>query len=461
MKGEIALLSVEFHAASGGQAPLTWGQRSIWRPLQALSKSSSSFNLKRVVPLSEGVGIDVAASALRQLIERHQSLRAHFIGGERPQQRVEASGSYQVELLDVAGCDVADAAASAVLRLAGTPFDLETEWPARIAFIVVAGNVQSIAVAISHVGTDFFGLGLLVAELRTLLSGGVLPSEPSWQPLSQAELEASPNGLRRSQRSLQYWRKQLAAAPERIFSAEPGRGEAVPFQTWALTSPAVAWAAQILAERTRTSSSTVLLAASALLLRAVSRRERAVLKLIASNRFSPHEQALVAPTCADGIFVCAPEGGDVASAIVRSHRDATLAYMNAAYDPDALSELTAHVARERGAPLDVSAYFNDARIEKEWPRVPVSRMSRVELERLRSQRKLELIGSLPEHDMSFCVTAFSDVDALGGVTLLADTRRLSAAACQRSLLGFEALLCEAALRPVGVDEIPALLEAAS
>jgi hypothetical protein len=450
-------LRVEFLSADGAQAPLTWGQYSIWRPIQALPQSSSSFNFKRVLPLApRAVTVDFAAAALRQLIERHQTLRAHFFAGRPAQQRVEMSGAYEVEIVDVASVNAAAEAAQGVaLRLASSAFDLDTEWPARFAFIRVDGMVQSICLATSHVGTDFFAIERLLADFRELLAG-VTPPKPAWGPLAQAELESSPAGLRRSRRSLEHWRKYLSVAPERMFSGEPGPGEPLPFQTWALTSPAIAWAVPILAERTRTSSSAVLLTASALLLRVVTRRQKAILKIIVGNRFSPQDEALMAPTCNDGIFVCAPESGDVAAAIARAHRDAIETYMNASYDPDALIELTQQVARERGAPIDLSAYFNDARLGKEWPAVPNERISRDELNRLRAQSQIALLDSLPEHDMSYCVTVvpYNGPEPAAVIRLLADTHWLSADVCQRCLLGFEELLCEAALRSVALDEVP-------
>jgi hypothetical protein len=192
------------------------------------------------------------------------------------------------------------------------------------------------------------------------------------------------------------------------------------------------------------------------MLRVVTRREKAILKIIVGNRFSPLDEALLAPTCNDGIFVCAPESGDVAAAIARAHRDAIETYMNASYDPDALIELTQQVARERGAPIDLSAYFNDARLGKEWPAVPNARISREEMNRLRAQSQLVLLDSLPEHDMSYCVTVVpynGPEPAAAVVRLLADTHYLSADVCRRCLLGFEELLCEAALRSVAIDEV--------
>lgn len=456
MSGERSTLRVDFLAADAGQAPLTWGQSSIWRPLRALP--SSSFNFKRVVATSPGVTLEFAAAALRRLIERHQSLRAHFLPGEPPQQRIEAAGSYEVDVVDVALPNVPDAAESAVARLASTAFDLETEWPARVVCVQAEGMVQSIGIVTSHVATDYFAIGLLVAELRQLLANVEPLPPPSWQPLDQAEFEASPLGLRRSERSLQHWRKLLAAAPDRVFATERGSGEPIPFQSWVLTSPAIAWASSILAERTRTSSSTVLLTASALVLRAASHRENVALKVIAGNRYSPRERALVAPNCNDGIFVCAPESGDVASVIVRSHSDATAAYLNAFYDPDALRELTAQLARERGAPLDLSAYFNDSRLVREWRKVPDEQISHDEMARLRAKSELVPGRSLSQTDMTFCITVFSRDEALAIVTLLADTRWLSADACRRSLLAFEELLCEAALRPMEMSELSALVQ---
>lgn len=448
-------LRVDFLCSDGAQAPLTWGQYSIWRPIQALPQASSSFNFKRVLPMvPRAVTVDFAAAALRQLLERHQTLRAHFFPGKPPQQRVENSGAYEVEIIDVLAVNAAEAAQAVAQRLASVAFDLETEWPARFAFIRVEGMVQSICLATSHVATDFFAIERLLADFRELLAG-VTPPRPEWGPLAQAELESSPAGLRRGRRSLEHWRKYLSVAPERMFSGEPGPGEPLPFQTYALTSPAIAWAVPILAERTRASSSAVLLTAAALVLRVVTGRQKAILKIIVGNRFSPQDEALLAPTCNDGIFVCAPESGDVAAAIARAHRDAIETYLNASYHPDGLIELTQEVARERGAPIDLSAYFNDARLGKEWPAVPNARISREEMNRLRTQSDTVLLDSLPEHDMSYCVTVVPDKgpEPAAVIRLLADTHWLSADVCRQCLLGFEELLCETALRSVAIDEV--------
>ncbi|MBB5867587.1 amino acid adenylation domain-containing protein [Allocatelliglobosispora scoriae] len=436
-----------FAAADSGDAPLTWGQQAMWRPLQWFGDASADFNIKRVLRLGRPVPIADAVTAWSELVGRHQVLRTLVTDdGTGPRQRVQASGDHRLELRDG---DPDEAAAA----LAAAPFDLTSQWPVRVALITADGQADAFAVAASHAVLDGWALELLLGECRDLLESDQALPPVGWRPLDQAAYEQSPAGQRRAEQALEFWRAQLPAAPQRLFAGPDLDGGDLPIVRWRLESTAIPAAAAALAQRTGTSSSTVLLAATGLVLGAASGRDDVVLKLIAGNRYTPRQKELAAQAAQDGIYVFRPGGGDVLAAISRCYRDSTESYFHAAYPPDDLAALLTAEAADR----DLSAFFNDARMGRDWEPTLPAEPTRADLDRLRAATTVAQVAALAKHDMTFYLQMPYLADGCA-LQLLADTRRISPAACLRALRGIETLLCEAVLRDVAVSEVGELLE---
>ncbi|MBO4207675.1 AMP-binding protein [Micromonospora echinofusca] len=450
-----AAIQARFTAAPVGSAPLTWGQAAMYRPMQWFGEASRDFNIRRVLRLTAPVPVDRVTAAWSALVLRHQVLRTLMTdGADGPRQHLRADGAYPPLLRDTTPDALSETADATAAELAATAFHLDREWPVRWALLRVDGLVEAVAVAASHVSLDGWSLELLLAELRILVDGERTLPAPGWQPLDQAGYEASPAGQRRARQSLAYWRDRLPAVPQRIFDGPEHDGGPLPVVTWRMESTAVAAAATALAQQTGASSSTVVLTAALLVQTALTGRDRAVVKLIAGNRNTPRQRQLATGIAQNALLVFDIGDGDVTDVVRRCYRDSTESYFHAIYPPDALDTLIAAEAPQ----ADLSVYFNDSRMGRDFD-VPTGPPDRATLTELATHTTVRQIAAVARHDMTF----FLAMPHLAGgcaLHLLADTRRVPAAVCVRALRGIETLLCEAALRPVPVHDVAALLDLA-
>ncbi|MEU1755444.1 condensation domain-containing protein [Micromonospora matsumotoense] len=453
-------LAVAFRATDAGEAPLTWGQAHMWRAVDEFPHLDAALNIRRSFLTEPTVGVAPAVAAIRRLAERHQAVRTRVRwAGTAPSQSVEASGTITVDVETVPAGELTRALDVAVDRLAGSAFCLDREWPVRLVLVCVGDQVGGVGLVGSHIVLDGWAMQLLTDELRALLGGGE-PDEVRWQPLDQAREERSERGQRLERKTLRFWRRSLEVAPPSAFAEPPGPDHSLPVRRWQLESPAVAAVVPLLAQRLGVSTSTVLLTASALIIRALTRTEPVVLKVIAGNRTTARQRSLVAGAAQDGIFVLRPPAGDVAETARRVYRDATEAYYYASADPFTLVETMAQVARDRGSAPDLSLFFNDARLGREWPDTLLAEVSRPAVRELRARGRIVAVDRLAGSDMKLLV-AVTHAPAYAGVSLLADLRHVPEQTGVRALRAVEALLCEALLRPLPTADIPDLIAAQS
>jgi hypothetical protein len=448
------LTHVVFDTNDAASGPMTWAQEHIWRPLTRMPEISSDFNIKRVMAVP-GLPVPVVLESLRLLVERHQALRTLFVDHhDGPQQHVQGSGEYLVDVVEEAEADTIAAGEAAVERLAATAFDLEKELPARFAIVTCDGLVHALAMVTAHVACDGWATGLLLAELRDSL-GGRRPQGPvEWRPLDQAAFENSPSGKRRGEQSLTYWRRQLSAAPIRLFDGPPLPVDDMPIRRWHLESSAIAVAARRLAAKSGTSTSVVMLAATALVLWTIAGKDAVLLQLISTNRPTPRQRGLVSASAQDGLLLFRP-ADTVDATIQRMKRESTAAYHHAKYRPAYREDLVEEVGRERGREVELSAYFNDGRLDPEP--APPAEITPDALAGLRANSDLAPLTSLPTHSMSFYVMVRSaSTPERFALSLLMDIRRVPEEVCRQVLPGMEALLCDALFRTVGVDEVAAV-----
>ena len=146
-------------------------------------------------------------------------------------------------------------------------------------------RVIACAAAFSHLAVDNDAIEILRRDFSCLLSDTArLAGPPRHQPLDQAELEATPPERRKAAAALDHLREQIWRIPRCLY-AMPGarpRGESLAVE---LSSAAAAIAVRRVAARTRTSRSSIVLAAiCAVVARRASRRQL-VFPVLSSNRF--------------------------------------------------------------------------------------------------------------------------------------------------------------------------------
>ena len=285
---------VEFAGERAGEGPLTLGQLNIYAWVSEAPDDLYAI-LCVELPVPAVVSVDDVAEATAVLIARHESLRTTYVPGEQPRQRVAAAG---VQLLEV--CSLGEgqwgprdrpAVAEALVRWLRESPD-PARRPVRMAVAIAPGmgdRVIACAAAFSHLAVDHDSIEILKRDFAGLLGDPARrqAGRPGHQPLDQAELEATPAERRRADAALDYLREQSRRMPRCLYALPGARisGESLVVE---LSSVAAAMAVRRVAARTRTSRSSVVLAAiCAVVARRAGYREL-VLPLLSSNRFERH-----------------------------------------------------------------------------------------------------------------------------------------------------------------------------
>jgi Condensation domain len=352
---------VRFEGAGSGVAELSWGQHEIW---QVMADKGDSLPIGGVRALPPGQTVADVAAGLRFVMGRHQSLRTRLrlVSGGLPKQVVHAGGEIALEVVDAGDGDPAEAAAAVVAGYMTRSFDYERDWPVRMAVITHHGAATHVAEIYCHLAMDGFGLAALRADLARYDRTGPAPAPvTAMQPLEQARRQRSPAGRRAHDASMRHFERVAASAPDHQFSEQADKHQPRFWQV-ICESRAGYLASRTLAARLGVSTSSVLLAAYAVALSALTSSQSVAVALVVNNRFRPGFADSVS-TLAQS-FPCLIEVGDTRfeEVCVRAWRSALVAYKHAYYDLAGKDEVSRRVAAERGAELALGVFFNDLRM---------------------------------------------------------------------------------------------------
>uniref|UniRef100_UPI00215D6386 condensation domain-containing protein n=1 Tax=Streptomyces shenzhenensis TaxID=943815 RepID=UPI00215D6386 len=252
--------------------PMSFAQRRMWFQWR-VEGSSATYNNPTIVRLTGHLNRGALATALRDVIGRHEVLRTVFPEAEgTPQQRIlestdlswelsvvrvvpdedgtddgAATGRQQqlvafddlpwheqvfdlptVEMADdLPGAEVAAAdLAAAVARTTAYEFDLSTEIPVRAWLFAIAPDEHVLVTVIHHIATDGWSGGPFMRDLSVAYAARSEGRAPGWEPLPvqyadyalwQRELlgdEDDPDSV--IARQVAHWREALAGAPEEL-----------------------------------------------------------------------------------------------------------------------------------------------------------------------------------------------------------------------------------------------------
>ena len=363
-------IPVKFTGERAGEGPLALGQFDVYRWMSSTPDHPHAtlyveFPVPAMVPLCD------VAEAVAVLIARHESLRTSYLPGEPPRQRVAAAG---VQLLEV--CSLGEgqwaqdrhAAAEALVRWLRESAD--STWRAMRVAVAIAPDagdrVIACAAAFSHVAVDNGAIEILKRDFVGLI---VDPARrqvgpPGHQPLDQAELEATPAERRRADAALDYLRERLCRMPRCLYALPGARagGESLAVE---LSSVAAGMAVHRVAARTRTSRSSIVLAAICAVVARRASYPELVLPLVSSNRFERRLVNYVGPL-AQGALAAVEVAGRSFDELA-GHTWATVMEANrlARYDwakRDAMDEL---IGNERGLRPNFDPLFNNL-VAESW-----------------------------------------------------------------------------------------------
>ncbi len=154
------------------RVPLTEEQHEIWFASQMSAEASAAYNETTTLRLRGPLNMEVLHASVRQLVNRHEALRATF-SPAGDYQRIAASIEIEVPLIDcthVSG-DAQESLVNELLeREAGAPFDLNAGPLLRVRLIRTGEHDHLLVLVVHHLVSDGWSHGILICDLGELYS---------------------------------------------------------------------------------------------------------------------------------------------------------------------------------------------------------------------------------------------------------------------------------------------------
>lgn len=204
--------------AHPGPAPLSFAQQRMWF-LQQWEPGSPTFNGARALRLRGTLDRDALERALRDVIERHESLRTVIVPGSPPLQSAIDAGTFTLEVIPGPAPGSQHELDRLLRELSRRPFDLTCDLMLRASLLEIGAREHVLLLAMHHIAADAHSDGILFAELAALYEAHRDGRAADLQelPIQYADYACWQN--ERLQGSLledlcAYWTRTLAGAPE-------------------------------------------------------------------------------------------------------------------------------------------------------------------------------------------------------------------------------------------------------
>ena len=200
--------------------PLAVMQQGMWF-LEELRPNNPAYIVSGALRMRGRLDVDLLTRALNEVVRRHESLRTTFqLRDGKPAQVVAGHLTLGIPEKDLRGAGLGeDALAQLVAAEAfDQPFDLAAGPLIRVTLLRLADDERVLVLAMHHLVSDRWSLGVLISELSALYEAFAVGAESplpdlgiqygdfaTWQQ-QQLEKGAWEQGLA-------YWREHLAGAP--------------------------------------------------------------------------------------------------------------------------------------------------------------------------------------------------------------------------------------------------------
>ncbi|WP_253894822.1 non-ribosomal peptide synthetase [Corallococcus exercitus] len=207
-----------------GPTPLSFAQQRLWF-LSKLDPDSSNYNLPTAVRLEGPLDVPALTRALRDVLQRHESLRTTLQEhGHQPVQVIAPEPPLPAVWADVSSLP-ANEREAALQRLveheASRPFDLATGPLWRVLLVRMEEASHALLITLHHVISDGWSMGVLVQELTTLYTARVQGRPALLEPLpvQYPDFALWQRGWLRDEvleAQLGWWRTRLQGAPRTL-----------------------------------------------------------------------------------------------------------------------------------------------------------------------------------------------------------------------------------------------------
>ncbi|HJT03156.1 MAG TPA: amino acid adenylation domain-containing protein, partial [Pseudonocardiaceae bacterium] len=205
-------------AERAGQLPLSFAQQRLWF-LDEFAPGGAEYVSAFALRLRGDLNLDALSAAVSALVSRHESLRTTFetVDG-RGVQVIHPPAPLPVTVRDLTALDQAEREVQlrdVLAAEASRGFDLAEGPLLRLGVVRIDTAEHVLTVAMHHIITDGWSMGVLMAELAVFYNAAVRGADPQLPVLPlqyldyavwQRQLLSGP-GL---ESALQYWREQLA-----------------------------------------------------------------------------------------------------------------------------------------------------------------------------------------------------------------------------------------------------------
>ncbi|MFD8086905.1 condensation domain-containing protein [Kitasatospora sp. NPDC059722] len=358
-------ITVRYDGASSGTGPLTLGQDNMLRCIR--NDAPAAINRESVWPVPDGVTVPQALRALRELVERHESLRTSFPRGSGEdgfpdRQVVHAEGEFDVTVVDAADVPAAglDPLAEALGRAdVALPFDVAAAPRLRFILLAYGDRVLRLIAVVCHAGADGAATAVLIEDWLDLAAGKELPPVTAPTPLRVAAVERSPRGLRRTDAALRHWARLLATGPLTPFA--DARIAGPPDHVGAVLVRSAAGARDLAAvcRRTGAGPSVVVLAAFAALAAQRAGGHELMISALSSNRQRAAMTDHVGTLAQDALLLLDTGVADFDRLVGRAKSAALRAYWHSTLDAEQVWRLVEDTAHLRGARYPRRLVVND------------------------------------------------------------------------------------------------------
>ncbi|WP_223636166.1 non-ribosomal peptide synthetase [Corallococcus sp. EGB] len=227
-----------------GGLPLSFAQQRLWF-FAKLEPDSTAYNLPFVMRLEGALDVPALTRGLRDLLQRHESLRTTFREQESgPVQVIASAPSLPAAWMDLSALPDAERALGTILDdEARQVFDLEAGPLWRVLVVRMDEQHHLLLLTMHHVISDAWSMGVLLQELTTLYAAHAESRAPHLKPLpvQYADFAVWQRGWLRDaalESQLGWWRQQLHGAPKALElptdrprpATQTFRGAVVPFQ---------------------------------------------------------------------------------------------------------------------------------------------------------------------------------------------------------------------------------------
>lgn len=443
---ERRFLEVSFEGTRSGNFPLTWGQSWVWNSVATRAPYYADLSGSYIVAVPAGRDLAAVSRAISGVLSRYETFRSRYpaVDDEPPQQSVVARGRLRVVLRVVEATDAPSAAATVEDEFNNLPFTLP-ELALRAAVIVADDVPRFVVLCVFHMAMDCHGMGPVLDDFKTLLSGHAVQPEPpgASHPVDRALAERAPDGVRRSARGVQFWERELAKFPADPLPYNGQRPQSPRYLTFAMYSPAVRAASLGLAEELGVSTSSVILAMTAVLLGGRNASGTSGIVLAASHRYDLDSMRYPG-TLVQGVPVALDVREDAPEKLIsQCHRATMLAALAGHCDPGDLDAMLreSYGAEAAEAMLACVVNLNLPAAEGSANRGDARMPTRAEAEHLVAQSRCEYLEGTPVENERFYLAAHGDATDFF-VTLRADTAVLAPAEIVDFLRGLERSLID-------------------